>query len=300
VDEILTLVEGLRQWWRALLPSTTVRGLAAATIFFVFYYALVFVLERAARTRTGNYSTRGFAHDIAYYFYFKGGLQRLVVPAAFIAYFGEALSFLDFRLLDGLPFALKCVAWLLVADFVGYWVHRAKHHFGFLWAFHTTHHSQENVNFATFARVHPVEDLIGQFVGLFLLLMLGASPLTWFLIYVALDVIGELQHTQIPWRFGPLHWVLVTPRFHIYHHSIDPAHHDRNFGIVFSFWDRLFGTDVEDGAAPPTRFGLADVKPTSLWATFVDPFRMLVRLYGPGRAGKAAAPDPYDRGREPG
>ena len=56
------------------------------------------------------------------------------------------------------------------------------------------------------------------------------------------DLIGELQHTQIPWRFGPLHWVLVTPRFHLYHHSIDPAHHDRNFGIVFSFWDRLFGT----------------------------------------------------------
>ena len=251
-----------------------------------FYYFLVLVIERRCGTRTDNYRSRGFVHDIAYYFYFKGGLHRILVPATFVASFGDSLKFLDFRLLEGLPYAAQLAAWLIVADFVGYWVHRAKHQFRFLWAFHTTHHSQENVNFATYARVHPVEDLVGQFVGLFLLLMLGASPVTWFLVYIALDLVGELQHTQIPWKFGPLHWIIVTPPFHIYHHSTDPAHHDRNFGVLFSFWDRMFGTAVDESSPRPIKFGLADVKPTSLWRTLVAPFELVYQFYWPGLRGK--------------
>lgn len=287
VDDLSAWVEGLRLAWRSLLPGTFERTLASSLGFAAFYFLLVLVVERACGTRTANYRTRGFGHDLAYYLYVKGGLQRYVMPVAAIAALRGPLAFLDLRLLDGLPYALKFVVWLLVADFVQYWIHRAKHHFKFLWAFHTTHHSQEHVNFTTLARIHPVEDLIGLFVQLFILLILGASPISSLLVFLAFDMINELQHTQIPWRFGPLYKILVMPSFHMYHHSTDPAHYNRNFGVLFSFWDRLFGTAVNERESPkPSAFGLDEVKPTSLWSTLVDPFRLLYRFYAPGGARK--------------
>lgn len=279
---IETLIESLRAGWHGFLPDPTLRKLAIAALFLGFYYVVVAALERISSSRTQNYRSTGFHHDIVYYLYFKGGIARLVVPATVATALEEPLSFASLRLLEGLSFPVQVVAWLLISDCIGYWVHRAKHHFRFLWAFHTTHHSQTHVNFATYARVHPVEDLLGLYVGLFVSLLLGVSPVAFFLAWLLLDVLGELSHTQIPWRFGPLYWLIVTPRFHLYHHSVDPAHHDRNFGIVFSVWDHLFGTAVDERASSrPVAFGLDEVKPTTLWSTFVAPFELLARYYGP-------------------
>jgi sterol desaturase/sphingolipid hydroxylase (fatty acid hydroxylase superfamily) len=101
-----------------------------------------------------------------------------------------------------------------------------------------------------------------------------------------LDAVNEIQHTQLPWRLGPLYRVFVTPAFHSFHHSTDPAHHDRNFGVLFSVWDRLFGTAVPSDAVAPTKFGLDDVKAESLWDTIVEPFRLLYQFYGPGSLAK--------------
>jgi sterol desaturase/sphingolipid hydroxylase (fatty acid hydroxylase superfamily) len=48
----------------------------------------------------------------------------------------------------------------------------------------------------------------------------------------------------------------VTPGLHRLHHSIDPRDHDRNFGQLFSWWDRVFGTYTQP-AIGGLRFGLA-------------------------------------------
>jgi sterol desaturase/sphingolipid hydroxylase (fatty acid hydroxylase superfamily) len=276
------LIDQLRMSWWALVPDATMRHLVQTAVFFGFYYVVAAFLERLSRARNeGTYESSGFQHDVFYYFYFKGGFGRILVPVAIATWLEEPLSFLSVNLLHGLPFWAQVVGWLLVADLTEYWVHRARHHFRFFWAFHTTHHSQTHLNFATYTRVHPVEDFTGLFVGVFLSLLLGVSPITGLLLWLLLDAIGELNHSRIAWRFGPLRWIFVTPHFHSFHHSIDPAHHDRNFGVIFSVWDRLFGTAVPDSAPAPVRFGLADVKPTTLWSTIVAPFELLVQFYGP-------------------
>ena len=51
--------------------------------------------------------------------------------------------------------------------------------------------------------------------------------------------------------------MFVTPVFHHWHHAEDAAAHDRNFGAIFSFWDRLFHTALVD-ARYPTAYGLGD------------------------------------------
>jgi sterol desaturase/sphingolipid hydroxylase (fatty acid hydroxylase superfamily) len=279
-----TLIQQLAVAWHALVPNPWLRQIAVTAVFLGFYYVVVAVLERISQVRSeSTYRSVGFYHDIAYYFYFKGGIGRIIVPAAVATSLAEPLSFASLRLLEGLPLTVQFVCYLLVSDFVGYWVHRARHHFRFLWAFHTTHHSQTDLNFATYTRVHLVEDFTGLYVGLFIALLLGVSPITGTLTWLLLDAIGQLTHSRISWRFGPLRWILVTPRFHSYHHSLDPAHRDRNFGILFSFWDRLFGTAVDENSPVPVSFGIAEVKPTTLWSTVVAPFELLMRYYGPRR-----------------
>jgi sterol desaturase/sphingolipid hydroxylase (fatty acid hydroxylase superfamily) len=42
------------------------------------------------------------------------------------------------------------------------------------------------------------------------------------------------------------------------HHSIDPRHYDKNFGLLFSFWDRIFGTQFVPDPEEDFRFGLID------------------------------------------
>ena len=53
-------------------------------------------------------------------------------------------------------------------------------------------------------------------------------------------------HANVRTNLGVLRWVLVTPQSHRVHHSLDPAHRDKNFGVTFSLWDHLFGTQHRD------------------------------------------------------
>ena len=95
-----------------------------------------------------------------------------------------------------------------------------------------------------------------------------------------LGALKELaDHSRIPWRFGVLHKIVVSPVFHSFHHSVDPAHHNKNFSGLLSVWDHLFGTAVIDDSAGPSRFGLETVRQTTLAGTVLDPFRLLHGFY---------------------
>ena len=56
---------------------------------------------------------------------------------------------------------------------------------------------------------------------------------------------GHLRHSRIWIAFtGPAGRILHSPAHHQLHHSIDPIHHDRNFGFALSVFDWAFGTLV--------------------------------------------------------
>jgi sterol desaturase/sphingolipid hydroxylase (fatty acid hydroxylase superfamily) len=190
---------------------------------------------------------------------------------------------------SGWPFAAQVVLYLVVGDFIAYWVHRAEHRFRFMWAFHTTHHSQERLTFATIARFHPVEMIYHNLIAYVPLRLLGVEPTAWLPVYLGLQLFIGLQHTQIPWKLGPLYRVIATPSFHAYHHSIDPAHHDRNYANIFSFWDHLFGTAVPADSPAPVRMGLESMPAPTLLGSLVTPFRLLREFYAPAKAGSLDA-----------
>ena len=41
-------------------------------------------------------------------------------------------------------------------------------------------------------------------------------------------------------------YVLISPNMHKFHHHFERPWTDTNYGNIFSFWDRLFGTFVYD------------------------------------------------------
>jgi sterol desaturase/sphingolipid hydroxylase (fatty acid hydroxylase superfamily) len=267
-----------------LLHSASLRGVASgflrALAIGVVFYFLVYLLERASGGTTTQYHTPGFIHDVAYWFYYRSGLDQLLFMAVLFSFLSTKVAFLHLNLLGGLHPILRGALWILVGDFTSYWVHRLQHASRFLWAFHSTHHAQEQLNFATTTRFHPVDHFISNTLTFFPLLILGTSPMSWVPLYLASDFLAITQHSRIKWRLGALSRVLVTPWFHSFHHSTDPRHFQKNFGSGLSIWDRVFGTAV-DAPEQPAEYGLTDVKMPTFMSTLSLPFRLLFQTYGP-------------------
>jgi len=261
-------------------------GTLEALLIGVVFYAIVYFLERASGGATEQYTSRGFLQDVAYWFYYRSGLHQLLFTALLFGFLGPKLAFLKFPMLEHLSVISRGVLWIVVSDFTSYWVHRLQHASRFFWSFHATHHAQEHLSFMTTTRFHPVDHCLADTVKFVPQMALGASPLSWLPLYLAMDFLAITQHSRIAWRLGPLSKVLATPWFHSFHHSTDPNHHNKNFGGLLSIWDYLFNTAV-DSQKQPTEYGLADIKMPTLLSSLSQPFVLLYQTY----ARKPAASD---------
>ena len=271
--------------WRhisaSLLHSASLRAVARgclrALALGLVFYVLVYLLERASGGTTEQYRSRGFLHDLAYWLYYRSGLNQLLFLAALFSFLGTRLAFLHFRIVGSLHPVLRGILWILLADFCSYWVHRLQHASRFVWAFHSTHHAQEQLNFATTTRFHPVDHFISDTLKFVPQMTLGASPMSWLPLYLVMDFISNVQHSRIKWRFEALSRVFATPWFHSFHHSSDPRHYNKNFGGLLSIWDHVFGTAV-DAPEQPAEYGLRDIKMPTLLSTLVLPFGLLRQM----------------------
>lgn len=148
------------------------------------------------------------------------------------------------------------IQWVLafiVVDFLSYWYHRFSHRTHILWAGHITHHSSPHFNLSNGFRTSLFQG-INRIIFWALLPIFGFSP--WVLL-VTLKVSGIydfVQHTKwfprIPW----LERILITPSLHRVHHGKNDIYIDKNYGSVFSIWDRLFGTFQEE--TEPVEYGI--------------------------------------------
>ncbi|GAB2518733.1 hypothetical protein GCM10027085_05530 [Spirosoma aerophilum] len=96
--------------------------------------------------------------------------------------------------------------------------------------------------------------------------------------YSATQIWGILIHTQHIGKLGVLEWFMVTPSHHRVHHASNIRYLDRNMGMCFIIWDRLFGTFAEERPDDPVRYGLTtdivDTSPVNLvfheWRKLVE------------------------------
>ena len=176
-----------------------------------------------------------------------------------------------YGVLHRLPLIAQIAIIFLVTDILQYWLHRAFHSRG-LWPFHAVHHSARQVDWTTAYRVHPVNFVAyNTSVGVLIQLM-GFSPLVFVVIAPVNLVIGAMVHANLNWTFGPFKYVLASPVFHRWHHSLDPEVRDKNFAPTFPFLDLMFGTfHMPEGRLPAT-YG-ADGVPDHFLGQMIHPFR---------------------------
>jgi sterol desaturase/sphingolipid hydroxylase (fatty acid hydroxylase superfamily) len=138
---------------------------------------------------------------------------------------------------------------LLSEDFMYYWLHRFDHHCRFFWAVHATHHSSQEMNFTVGFRSSVFQPLY-RFIYFIPLTIVGFHPLDIFLIYSLTQLYGILVHTQLVTKLGFLEYIFVTPSHHRVHHACNDVYLDRNLGMTFIFWDKLFGTFTPETIKP--------------------------------------------------
>jgi sterol desaturase/sphingolipid hydroxylase (fatty acid hydroxylase superfamily) len=103
------------------------------------------------------------------------------------------------------------------------------------------------------------------------------------LLMLAVTVWGFFIHANVRWRFGPLEWLIATPAFHLWHHTLSEPR-DRNFASMLPVWDWMFGTHHLPKGQWPETFGIEEAIPGSVAGQLLYPF------LPPTAAGRA--PDP--------
>jgi sterol desaturase/sphingolipid hydroxylase (fatty acid hydroxylase superfamily) len=140
-----------------------------------------------------------------------------------------------------LPSLAVGFAAVFAGDFIGYWRHRLEHT-RFLWPSHAVHHSDTELSWLTLLRFHPINRLSTTFADFVFLLVLGFPEYALVVSVFVRHNYGYLIHADLPWTYGKLGYVFVSPVMHQWHHARDPAAYSTNFATVFAIIDRAFGT----------------------------------------------------------
>ena len=185
---------------------------------------------------------------------------------------------IEIKLMDTVESILwQQVIFILVVDFVMYWVHRSEHKYPALWAFHKFHHSATQMNVITSRRVHPVEsEIIKSTFFVLPFALLGVPFQSIVILRLVLHLHAALVHSGIHWQWGFVgRYILVSPAAHEIHHSRDEEHRDKNFGNVFIFFDHIFGTYYQQ-EADIEEYGVTDDTHNdrnfvaAMWSGFVE------------------------------
>lgn len=141
---------------------------------------------------------------------------------------------------------VQLVFGLLLMDFLGAWLaHYVEHHVTWMWQFHVVHHTDQHVDTTTANRHHPGESVIRFIFTALAVLIVGAPVWLVFLYQSTSVVLSQFNHAnvRIPlWLDKALRTVVCTPNMHRVHHHYRLPYSDTNYGNIFSFWDRIFGT----------------------------------------------------------
>jgi sterol desaturase/sphingolipid hydroxylase (fatty acid hydroxylase superfamily) len=172
----------------------------------------------------------------------------------------------------GLPWLVQFALAMLLTDLVQYWFHRLFHRVPFLWGFHAVHHSARAMDWLAGSRMHFIEIVLLRGVTTLPLFTLGFAPSVMQAYVGMVYVYASLIHANVAGDFDRLGRFLVIPRFHHWHHAIDPAGVDKNFAIHFPWLDRLFGTHYLPDGQWPSGYGVPETVPKGYLAQMKYPF----------------------------
>ncbi|HEY8936349.1 MAG TPA: sterol desaturase family protein [Cyclobacteriaceae bacterium] len=141
------------------------------------------------------------------------------------------------------------VALILLTDLVWYWYHRFGHEINLFWAAHIVHHHSEEFNYSVSARITTLQAIVRNAFWCILPLA-GFHPAMIMTILIVHGTYSFFTHTQLINKLGWLEYILITPSHHRVHHSSNEKYLNKNYGDLFVFWDKLFGTFEREDEKP--------------------------------------------------
>ena len=138
--------------------------------------------------------------------------------------------------------------YFVLVDFLAYWMHRLNHS-PWLWPTHAFHHSARHVYWASGMRGSPVHFVILGVPSLLVQVVFSPEGTVLWLVLAYGAVHNSLIHSNLRLPRA-LHWIFVTGESHLVHHARDERLSHSNFGFLFTFWDRMFGTWTDPKTLP--------------------------------------------------
>jgi sterol desaturase/sphingolipid hydroxylase (fatty acid hydroxylase superfamily) len=156
---------------------------------------------------------------------------------------------------------VSLLLYLLVFDFVDYWIHRGQHQWRWWWRLHSLHHSQRQMTMWSDNRNHLLDDFVRDAIIVIVAQAVGVGPGQFIAIVAFTQLSESFQHANLKLWFGRVGERLwVSPRFHRMHHAIGIGHEKSgrytlggcNYGVLLPWWDMLFGTANFENRYGPT------------------------------------------------
>jgi sterol desaturase/sphingolipid hydroxylase (fatty acid hydroxylase superfamily) len=238
---------------------------------FLFLVAVFRPLELAFPARPGQrFFRRAWAVDLCFflgqYLLWTGVVFWMLM---YVATWTGRLMPAGFRLfVASQPWWVQAIEVILLSDLFVYWGHRLQHRIGFLWRFHSIHHSAEHLDWLAAHREHPLDSIYT--IGLINLpaFILG-FPLQTIIGFIAFRGIWAIYiHSNVRLPIGPLRPLLGSPELHHWHHDRDRD--AGNYANLSPIMDLLFGT-YRCPAHEPESFGLHEPIPRGYLAQLLWP-----------------------------
>jgi len=246
-----------------LTPGPFYIGVDWLIIGFVTTAGLFVLLEKCAPLRRDQPVLReNWILDMKYFIF-----NHLII--GFFLFIGNFVvhnwfDWLQLPLISGfisdLPFLAQFVFLILFIDLMQYGVHRIFHETKFFWKIHSVHHSAEKMDWLASSRLNILEPLITRTLGLIIISTLGfgQGPISAYIIFVSFH--ATFIHANFGLNLRCIEWLLVTPKYHHWHHSDSKAAVNKNYAIYLTFIDRIFGTQYNPKDWPEG-YGIIDGHP---------------------------------------
>jgi sterol desaturase/sphingolipid hydroxylase (fatty acid hydroxylase superfamily) len=168
--------------------------------------------------------------------------------AYLVASFGVAM--LLHRIGSYLPFVLpKNWSWhaplwvelplvFLLAEWMSWMLHWAKHENNYFWRFHCQHHKEDQFSPWLVTHTYAPEVLLSGTVISATVLACGFSKLSLDSYLLFYSLVNVYQHSSLPHSLGFLDKIIINPAYHRHHHGGERV----NFGSTLTVWDYLFKT----------------------------------------------------------
>jgi sterol desaturase/sphingolipid hydroxylase (fatty acid hydroxylase superfamily) len=235
----------------AVVFALVLRG-GAIVIGIAILFVLFVPLEKLFALRKQRVFRHGLLTDLTHILV-NSALTTVAVIALVVIAAIPVFWIRRFDLVGNLSSAAAVALAVLLVALGNYWGHRLTHQVPFLWRFHSVHHSIEQMDWVASGRLHPLDQAFTQAFTIFPLFLLGYGAGVFGGVAVFITLLALFQHANVRLRFPGVRWLINTPEWHHWHHAIDDAARDKNFGLPVV--DKLFGTAYLPKGQRPVGFG---------------------------------------------